>query len=279
MSKPKTGRRKAPADNPKVDNPKSTGAQRVYEALRHAIIALDLAPGAALDEGPLCRHYKVSRTPVREALIRLASEDLVELQPNRGAKVASLQFLDVVDHYEAMDIFLPVTCHFAAVRRTDDDLAEMSSRLETFRLAVARKDGEAMIQSNYDLHWVIAAACHNRSLEKAYHKMLVDKLRIGQHGVRGSAQIRDQSLAERFQGTLRISEALVHAIGRGDGKKSESLARDLNNYVRQQVIELLSASLGKEIQLPGVADKAVDLQQRLQDPGRTRKRKPAHTAS
>lgn len=279
MSKPRTGRPEATLYNRKVDNPKSTGAQRVYEALRHAIIALDLAPGTALDEGPLCRHYKVSRTPVREALIRLASEDLVELQPNRGAKVVSLQFLDVVDHYEAMDIFLPVTCHFAAVRRTADDLTEMFGRLEKFRSAVARKDGKAMIQTNYDLHLAIAAACHNRSLEKAYRKMLVDKLRIGQHGVRGSAQKRDQSLAERFQGTLRISEELVHAIGRGDGKNSESLARDLNNYARQQVVELLSASLGKEIQLAGVADKAVDLQQRLQDAGRTRKRKSAHTVS
>ncbi|HWJ19219.1 MAG TPA: GntR family transcriptional regulator, partial [Geobacterales bacterium] len=70
-----------------------TGAQRVYEALRYKIIALDVAPGAALEEEQLCRYYKVSRTPVREALIRLASEDLVELQPNRGAKVASLQFV------------------------------------------------------------------------------------------------------------------------------------------------------------------------------------------
>ena len=52
----------------------------------------------------LCKAYRVSRTPVREALIRLASEDLVELEPNRGAKVASVQFVDVVDHYEAMDI-------------------------------------------------------------------------------------------------------------------------------------------------------------------------------
>ena len=67
-----------------VNKATPTGARRVYEALRHKIIALEVAPGAALEEEQLCRYYKVSRTPVREALIRLASEDLVELEPNRS---------------------------------------------------------------------------------------------------------------------------------------------------------------------------------------------------
>jgi DNA-binding GntR family transcriptional regulator len=241
-----------------------TGARRVYEALRHKIIALDVAPGAALEEEQLCRYYKVSRTPVREALIRLASEDLVELEPNRGAKVASFQFIDVVDHYEAMDIFLPVICHFAAVRRTDEDLAEILRRLEPFRRAVARKDGEAMIHANYDLHGTIAMACHNRSLEKAYRKMLVDKLRVGQHGIRGSEQKRDRALAERFSGTLSISEKLVNAIADGDAKVAEAHARELNTYVRRQVIELLSASLVADIELPEVIGKDVGVRrQRL----------------
>src|SRR5450631_1187122 len=86
----------------------STGAQRVYAALRHAIIALEIEPGTPLEEERLCRQHKVSRTPMREALIRLASEGLVELEPNRGARVAALQFVDVVDHYEAMDVCQPV---------------------------------------------------------------------------------------------------------------------------------------------------------------------------
>jgi DNA-binding GntR family transcriptional regulator len=239
-----------------------TGAQRVYETLRHSIIALEIAPGAALEEEQLCRYYKVSRTPVREALIRLASEDLVELQPNRGAKVASLQFVDVVDHYEAMDIFLPVTCHFAAVRRTAEDLAAITQRLKDLRQAIAEKDSEAMIHTNYDFHVAIAAACHNRSLAKAYSKMLVDTLRVAQHGIRGSEQKRDRSLAGRFRGTLRISEELLRAIADGDGKAAENLARELNTYARQQVIELLSANLSEEIDLPHVTSKGTEILER-----------------
>ena len=65
-------------------------------------------------------------------MIRLASEDLVELEPNRGARVSSMQFVDVVDHYEAMDVLQPTICHFAAARRTEHDLAAMKMCLQRF---------------------------------------------------------------------------------------------------------------------------------------------------
>src|ERR1700749_827587 len=124
------------SETSKRTRPKPTGAQVVYEALRRSIVSVRLAPGEPLEELQLCKTYKVSRTPVREALIRLASEDLVELEPNRGAKVAALQFVDVVDHYEAMDIFQPLVCHFAAVRRTPDDLVTIRNCVDEFRQAM-----------------------------------------------------------------------------------------------------------------------------------------------
>jgi DNA-binding GntR family transcriptional regulator len=235
--------------------PKRTGAQLVHEALRRDIMSLDLAPGAALDEGQLCRQFKVSRTPVREALIRLASEGLAELNPNRGAKVASIEFVDVVDHYEAMDIFMPVACHFAAVRRTPADAERLHELLARFQKAVADKDSSGMVRSNYELHSAIAAACHNRCIERGYRQMLADKLRLAQHGLPGTTYDRGHALADRFTGTARISARLVEAIEQRDAAAAEKLARQLNDFVRSQVIELLSASLGKhvEVRLPDAA--------------------------
>ena len=195
----KSGRFKRP-----VDGPKPTGGQLVYEALRQDIIGLRLAPGEPLEELQLCRTYRVSRTPVREALIRLAADDLVALEPNRGAKVESMQFIDVVDHYEAMDIFLPLISYFAAVRRTANDLAVIETRLADFRNAVARKNADAIILANFNLHGAIAAACHNGSLEKAHRRMLVDKLRIAQYDIRASSGAAS-SLAHRFNRTFQLT--------------------------------------------------------------------------
>lgn len=230
--------------------PQPTGGQVVYEALRRAIIALELAPGANLEEPQLCQQYKVSRTPVREALIRLASEGLAEIQPNQGARVASLDFVDVVDHYEAMDVFQPITCHFAAVRRTPEDLAAINEQLRCFRDAVARKHPADMIRCNYDLHSTIASACHNRCIERGYRQMLADKLRLLQHGLAGTAHGKGHALADRFKGTASISVRLVHAIGRGDGNAAAQVARELNAFVRAQVVDYFSSSLASEIAIP-----------------------------
>jgi DNA-binding GntR family transcriptional regulator len=230
--------------------PKPTGAQVVYEALRRAIISVRFAPGEPLEELQLCKTYKVSRTPVREALIRLASEDLVELEPNRGAKVAALQFVDVVDHYEAMDIFQPLICHFAAVRRTPDDLAAIKNCIDEFRQALAQRNAEAIILANFNLHGVIAAASHNRSLEKAYRRMLTDKLRIAQQGMRASADAETE-LVRRFRPTFRISESLATAIANVDPVAAEQVAGELNAYIRTQVIDILSTSLGARAKVSG----------------------------
>jgi DNA-binding GntR family transcriptional regulator len=244
--------------------PKPTGAQVVYEALRRAIISVRLAPGEPLEELQLCKAYKVSRTPVREALIRLASEDLVELEPNRGAKVAALQFVDVVDHYEAMDIFQPLICHFAAVRRTPHDLAAIKGCLDEFRHALAQKNAEAIILANFNLHGAIAAACHNRSLEKAYRRMLTDKLRIAQQGMRASADA-EHELAQRFRPTFRFSESLAAAIANADPDAAERVAGELNAYIRTQVIDILSTSLGTTTKVSRGRLKEIHAMRRLLD--------------
>ena len=238
----------------------------MYDDLRQSIISLRLAPGEPLEELQLCSAYRVSRTPVREALIRLASEDLVELEPNRGAKVASMQFVDVVDHYEAMDIFQPVICHFAAVRRSNDDLAEIDSSLKKFRKALAQRDSEAIILANFNLHSAIAVASHNGTLEKAYRRMLVDKLRVAQHGIRASDE-RSGAIAQRFRRTLRISESLVAAIADANADAAANFAGDLNAYIRTQVIDLLSPGLGAKTRLRPSRLKALHASRRALDDG------------
>lgn len=231
------------------DARRTTGAQRLYAALRHAIIVLDIQPGTALEEERLCRQYKVSRTPLREALIRLASEGLVELEPNRGAKVATVQFVDVLDHYEAMDVFQPVIWHFAAVRRTSADIEAIKKCLEAFRSAITRHDAEAIIQSNYEVHAMIACACHNRSLEKAARHMLVDKLRVAQHAARDLERERGHILAARFDGALRILQQAIDAIVAADANAAEELARGYNAHVRKEITDILSASLAPAIKV------------------------------
>src|SRR5262249_8269894 len=123
----------------------------------------------------------------------------------------------------------------------------IKAELAKFCQAVERQDYEGIIRFNYDLHSAIAAASHNRCIERGYRQMLVDKLRIAQHGLPNASRNRGQALAERFAGTVRISRQLVEAIAAGDGPAAEQIARELNQYVRGQVIAHFSVDLAHQI--------------------------------
>ncbi|MCP4204518.1 MAG: GntR family transcriptional regulator [bacterium] len=77
--------------NVTIKQPRGQGVQYVYERPRGQIWRLELRPGSKLDEAAIVKSLGVSRTPVREAIVRLASEQLVTLLPNRGAQVAPLE--------------------------------------------------------------------------------------------------------------------------------------------------------------------------------------------
>lgn len=238
---------------------KVTGSKTVYLALRRAIVNLEIEPGTVIDEEQLCRRFKVSRTPVREALIRLSTEDLVEGQPNRGMRVSPLQLSDVIDHYEAMDVLMPIAGRFAAVRRTDSDVELLKQALARFESAVRLKDFEGMIEANHDLHVAIGNAGHNRCLARGYAQMLGDKLRLAQHGLTRSGDGKAQALAKRFAETIRRSAKLVRAIEVGNANDADAAARSLNEYVRSQVVDVLKTSLGRDVPLSGPDNQLRDL--------------------
>ena len=120
--------------------PKGTGAQRVYNGLRDDILHLRLAPGANIEETSLEKRFKVSRTPVREALIRLASEDLVTLLPNRGAQVTKFDVADLPKFFEALDVCQRFVLRLSAHYRTDEQLEELRNISRQFETAARAQD-------------------------------------------------------------------------------------------------------------------------------------------
>src|SRR4029453_15900232 len=83
---------------------KGAGWRNVYDTLRTEILALTLAPGQLLDETSLAERFGLSRSPVREALIRLAAEELVVTLPNRSTIVAPIDLASFPKYVDALDI-------------------------------------------------------------------------------------------------------------------------------------------------------------------------------
>lgn len=201
----------------------SAGSERVYDDLRGRILRLDLAPGEDLDEGVVSESYGLSRTPVREALIKLRAEGLAVTGRGRGARVAPLEMRDLRAFFEGLDILQRSVTRLAAIRRDDADLARIGHHMQAFEEGAARFDSETVNEMNYGFHSMIGDAAHSRYLAAAYQRCLVEGLRIG-HVCFSEHAALDARLAPHLETTMRDHRDIFEAIRNKDPDRAEAIA-------------------------------------------------------
>lgn len=151
---------------------KGMGVRYAYDTLRDEILDLRLEPGALLDETTLAERFSMSRSPVREALIRLAGEGLVVTLANRSTIVAPIDLPTFPKYVEALDIAQRMNTRLAAELRSEADLAAMAARQRAFVAAVKTGRHLAMSEANKEFHMAIAAAGRNPFLAAFYERLL-----------------------------------------------------------------------------------------------------------
>jgi len=147
-------------------------ADRAYVALRSFIVSLELAPGAVIDERALMQRLELGRTPVREALRRLAQEQLVEVFPRRGMFVTNVDVRDLARISEVREALEPEAARLAAERATEEE----RDGLTALREEIGR--GGDLMALDERVHRAIYAAAHNDLLEKTLGEYYVLALRI-----------------------------------------------------------------------------------------------------
>ena len=157
---------------------RGSGAQTVYERVRQAILDLTLEPGSPLDEVQLSEQFDMSRTPIREALVRLVAEGLATTLPNRNTIVSAIDFVRLPVYFEALTLMYRVTTRGAAVHRSEDDLTRISGFKDAYAAAVEAREALAMIQANRDFHVAIAEAGGNVYFTQLFSRLLDEGRRI-----------------------------------------------------------------------------------------------------
>ncbi|MEX3960464.1 GntR family transcriptional regulator [Trinickia sp. EG282A] len=203
---------------------KETGAARVYTMLRNEILTMKLAPGVALDEVGLAERFDMSRSPVREALVRLSADGLVTTLANRSTVVTPMDFARVPEFLDALDLLQRVTTRLAALNRTAADLAVIRQAQKTYEkgAAITIKTGNSlpMIESNYDFHMAIAKAGRNTYFAELYRRLL-DEGRRMLH-LHYQFQALDPDINPKKMASDHTE--IVDAIERGDADKAEEYA-------------------------------------------------------
>ena len=226
---------------------KGTGARHAYEALRDEILSMRLTPGQPLDETSLASRFGMSRSPVREALIRLAGEGLVVILPNRSTIVAPLDVMSFPKYVEALDIAQRMNTRLAAELRTEEDLKVIARRQKDFEAAVKSGRHLAMSETNKQFHMAIAAAGRNPYLANFYERLLNQGRRM--------LHLHFEFLERTHEGYLLTDEHvdMLEAIRARDVEKADRLAHGHTRQFRDNFIAFLKENYSRDMPLAPAA--------------------------
>lgn len=145
--------------------PRHTRTEDAYARLKRAIRANELSAGEIAPEPEIALRLGMSRTPVREALIRLESEGLVELVPRRGARVLPIKAEDMREIYELLAALEPEAAAALASRRPSaDELAPLEESVRDMEAALSRDDLEAWAEADSRFHQILLVLGGNRRM-------------------------------------------------------------------------------------------------------------------
>jgi len=234
---------KKAARSANVKASKGASSEHAYRALMQEIVSFTLVPGEDLDEATLVGRLGVSRTPVREALVRLAAEGLVQLVPNRGARVAPMGWNDIREHLEAFDVSQRLVTRWAAVRRSDEQIVKMETERLAFEAAFAQDDPVAMLDANFRFHAAIGNACRNSLLQRFYLQQLTADLRVARLAMTNECFPSEQAYRDHVGAIVREHRELVDAIRDRNADRAEELARSHADLARKRVSESLTQTI------------------------------------
>jgi DNA-binding GntR family transcriptional regulator len=222
---------------------KGPGWKGVCDTLRAEILTLKLAPGQPLDETTLAARFKLSRSPVREALIRLAGEELVVALPNRSTIVAPIELALFPKYVEALDVTQRMVSRLAAELRSEADLEVIAQRQRAFLAALETRDHLAMSEANKDFHMAIALAGRNPYLTGFYEKLL-DQGRRMLH--------MHFEFLERTPGSRMLTgehDEMIAAIKARDAERADELAHMHTRQFRDSFIRFMSENYASDMSL------------------------------
>ena len=207
----------------------------VLARLRDYIAEGHLADGARIPERQLCEMFGISRTPLREAVKVLAAEGIVDLLPNRGARVRQMNVQGIQELFDMMGGLEALAGRLACENITDLELTGIEAVHHEMYGHYIRQDMAGYFGCNQRIHQLILAAARNETLTAAYAS-LSDRLRR----VRFSANLA--RTRARWGEAMREHESMLDALRRRDGgEMSDILFQHLRNK-RNAAIEYLRES-------------------------------------
>ncbi len=205
---------------------------QIYEALQQSIVNNSYKPGEELQIDRLAEEFGVSTTPIREALIRLEGSGLVQLIPNKGARVTAFQEEDIRDTWEVRKLLEPYAAGLTAEQDVTQEIQELNEAFDM--LERGSQDGDLYIQSDIHLHELLYSHLSNELLKETLHNILQRSMRM-RYFAEDVSKMHDRVVQEVIIEHKRILQALT---ARDREKTVEAVRRHIENGERRALLAI-----------------------------------------
>jgi DNA-binding GntR family transcriptional regulator len=194
----------------------SSHSSEAYRLLKDKIIRLELPPATVIDEAGLMAELELGRTPIREALQRLALENLVVILPRRGTIVADLNMSDLQKIFEIRVDLELLSVRLAAQRATPAQIAAMETLFADADALLHPGDNYQLIQLDHEAHRLLAQAAHNEFLEETLDRLYNHVLRLWYVSLHRVQRLRE---------ALEEHREIIARVKAGDGEGAAQIMR------------------------------------------------------
>ncbi|MGH9674839.1 MAG: GntR family transcriptional regulator [Bryobacteraceae bacterium] len=216
------GRRRAAQPPPPL-------TEQAYRAIKREILGNHLPPGTPLPVERFLREMKLSRTPVREAILRLESEGLVEIRPRLGTFVAHLDLRKIREMYHVRGVLEASAARLAATIAAPPLLAQVERELRSQNTAKGA-DLPAISEAGQSLHRLIVDQCGNEVLAETIRSLQDHFVRFRHISLQ---------LPEKVLSSHREHIEILEALRRADGETAERLVREHFEHAARSLMESL----------------------------------------
>jgi DNA-binding GntR family transcriptional regulator len=218
--------------------PRGSNAGTIYEQLRKDIVSMKLAPGEVLDEVGLSKRFNLSRSPIREAIVRLASEGLVTVLPNRSTIVSIIEVQRLPSFFDALELMQRVVTRLAALHCSAEILERIKACETEFEHALGQSDLGKMLAANYDYHMTIAEASNNKYFAMLYGRLLDEGKRL----LTTSFNMETERRGPGSSQLVKEHAEITRAIEKGDADTAERLGYEHAVEFRNRILKTLAIS-------------------------------------
>ncbi len=207
-------------------------SDRVYQVLRHDILSGKFAPGQKLPLEEFAQYFRVSITPVRDALRLLAADGLVELFPRRGAFVTQSSARGVEEVYQVREIIECAAVDFVVQKGCSaiDELQSLMDRIAATNVGETHSDYLAYIQLDHKFHQFIVDCVGNRHLSEVFSNLRSHTMVM--HALYSAPD-------QRATGTFQEHESILTALRAGDANEARAAVSEHLRNARAEVLQRL----------------------------------------